>query len=63
MPIVNDKNLYLMDIEDLKTENEKLKMRCKRLVLILNECLSYVDNIDEYNKLSVKIEEIKKNYN
>jgi len=52
-----------MDIEDLKTENEKLKMRCRRLVLILNETLSYVDDIDEYNKLSVKIEEIKKNYN
>lgn len=48
-----------MDIEELKIENEKLKMRCRRLVLILSETLSYVDNVDEANKLLGKIETIK----
>lgn len=50
-----------MDIEDLKNENEKLKMRCRRLVLILSETLSYVNDVDEFNKLTKKIEEIKNN--
>lgn len=47
-------------MEDLIKENMILKMRCRRLVLILNECLSYVDDVDENIKLSNKIEEIKK---
>jgi hypothetical protein len=46
-------------MEELIKENMILKMRCRRLILILNECLSYVDDIDENIKLLNKIEEIK----
>jgi hypothetical protein len=48
-----------MDIDELKIENGKLKTRCKRLVLILNETLSYVDDLKQANRLLGKIENIK----
>jgi hypothetical protein len=46
-------------MDELIEENKKLNMRCRRLILILNESLSYVDDIDDFNKLLEKIKNIK----